>query len=134
MTQGNHKTKQPNLYIIAVPNGAGKTTFAREFLPNYVKCLEFINADLIAGGLSPFAPERASIQAGRIMLAQIHSLGNRREDFGFETTLSGKTYFRFINDLKGIGYRIYLYFLWIPSPDLALERMLGKEAMMFPKQ
>ena len=60
--------KEPNLYIIAGPNGAGKTTFARKFLPDYVKCLEFINADLIAGGLSPFVPERAAIQAGRIMI------------------------------------------------------------------
>jgi len=121
-----HIAKRPNLYIIAGPNGAGKTTFAKEFLPNYVKCREFVNADLIAGGLSPFAPERAAIQAGRIMLKQIYSLGNRLEDFGFETTLSGKMHFKLLTNLKDKGYRIHLYFLWIPSVDLALERIAGR--------
>jgi len=67
---------KPNLYIIAGPNGVGKTTFAREFLPHYVECLEFVNADLIASGISPFAPERAAIRAGRIVLEQIHSLSS----------------------------------------------------------
>ena len=75
---------------MAGPNGAGKTTFARKFLPQYVECLEFVNADFIAGGLSPFAPERAAIHAGRLMLEQIHSLTERGVDFGFETTLFGK--------------------------------------------
>ena len=76
-----------SLYIVAGPNGAGKTTFAREFLPNYVKCLEFVNADLIASGLSPFLPEHAAIKAGRLMLEQIHYLADRGADFGFETTV-----------------------------------------------
>ncbi len=114
---------RPNLYIIAGPNGAGKTTFARKFLPHYVKCLEFVNADLIAGGLSPFAPEKAAIHAGRLMLEQVHSLANRGEDFGFETTLSGKTYIKFLHDLKNRGYRIHLFFLWIGSIQLALQRI-----------
>jgi predicted ABC-type ATPase len=95
-----NKTKKPSLYVIAGPNGSGKTTFAREFLPHDVKCMEFVNVDLIAGGISPFAPERAAIRAGRLMLEQIHSLGNRGADFGFETTLSGKTYIKLFNDLK----------------------------------
>jgi len=69
----SNKNRRPNLYIIAGPNGAGKTTFARKFLPQYVECLEFVNADFIAGGLSPFAPERAAIHAGKLMLEQIHS-------------------------------------------------------------
>ena len=86
-----NKDQRPNLYIIAGPNGAGKTTFARKFLPDYAKCLEFVNVDLIASGLSPFAPERAAIHAGRLMLEQIHSLAERGVDFGFETTLAGKT-------------------------------------------
>jgi len=115
--------KEPNLYIIAGPNGAGKTTFARKFLPDYVKCLEFINADLIAGGLSPFVPERAAIQAGRIMIEQIRSLSAQRRDFGFETTLSGKTYVKLIRDLRRRGYRIHLFFLWLASTDLAIERI-----------
>jgi predicted ABC-type ATPase len=73
-----NKNRRPNLHIIAGPNGAGKTTFARKFLPQYVECLEFVNADFIAGGLSQFAPERAAIHAGRLMLEQIHSLAERR--------------------------------------------------------
>ena len=80
----------PNLYVIAGPNGAGKTTFAKQFLPNYAECREFVNADLIADGLSPFSPESAAILAGRLMLERIKELANQRKDFGFETTLSGK--------------------------------------------
>ncbi|MDI6762295.1 MAG: Zeta toxin family protein [Thermodesulfobacteriota bacterium] len=119
-----NKTRRPNLYIIAGPNGAGKTTFARKFLPDYAKCLEFVNVDLIASGLSPFDPERAALKAGRIMLEQIHSLGNRGFDFGFETTLSGKSYLRLLNELKQRkGYNIHLFFLWISSVKLALERI-----------
>jgi len=115
--------RRPNLYIIAGPNGAGKTTFARKFLPDYAKCLEFVNVDLIAGGLSPFAPERAVIHAGRLMLEQIHSLGNLGVDFGFETTLSGKTYVKFLQEMKKEGYLIHIFFLWIPNVDLAVERI-----------
>lgn len=117
------KHRRPNLYIIAGPNGAGKTTFARKFLPQYVKCLEFVNADLIARGLSPFVPERAAIHAGRLMLEQIHSLANRGLNFGFETTLSGKTYMKLLYDLKKKGYNIHLFFLWIRSVKLALDRI-----------
>ena len=91
-----NKARRPNLYVIAGPNGAGKTTFARKFLPDYVKCLEFVNVDLIANGLSPFDPERAALRAGRIMLEQIHSLAERGVDFGFETTLSGRTYMKLL--------------------------------------
>lgn len=118
-----NRTQTPHLYVIAGPNGAGKTTFAMKFLPQYVECLEFINADLIAGGLSPFAPNRAAIQAGRIMLEQIHSLGNRGINFGFETTLSGKTHLKLFRDLKRMGYHIHLFFLWVNSIDVALKRI-----------
>ena len=114
---------RPNVYIIAGPKGSGKTTFARKFLPQYVRCLEFVNADLIAGGLSPFAPEKAAIHAGRLMLEEVHTLANRGKDFGFETTLSGKAYVRFLHDLKNRGYRIHLFFLWISSIQLALQRI-----------
>jgi predicted ABC-type ATPase len=99
-----NKNRRPNLYVIAGPNGAGKTTFARKFLPQYAECLEFVNADLIAGGLSPFAPERAAILGGRLMLEQIHSLAERGLDFGFETTLSGKTYVKLLQEMKTGGY------------------------------
>ena len=118
-----NKNLRPNLYIIAGPNGAGKTTFARKFLPQYVECLEFVNADFIAGGLSPFAPERAAIHAGRLMLEQIHSLTERGLDFGFETTLSGKTYVKLLQEMKRRGYFIHIFFLWITDVELALERI-----------
>jgi predicted ABC-type ATPase len=119
----NKEGMKPNLHIIAGPNGAGKTTFAKEFLPHDAKCLEFVNADLIAGGLSPFVPERAALRSGRLMLDRIHSLGKQGMDFGFETTLSGKTYVKLLQDLKRRGYNIHLYFLWIHGVKLALERI-----------
>lgn len=115
--------RRPNLYIIAGPNGAGKSTFAHKFLPQYVDCLEFVNADLIAGGLSPFVPEKAAIRAGRLMLEQIYSFAKRGVDFGFETTLAGKTYVKLLKDLKKRGYCIHLFFLWISTVKLALERI-----------
>lgn len=119
----------PNLYIIAGPNGAGKTTFAIQFLPNYANCKEFVNADYIASGLSPFSPNRAAIQAGRIMLERIKMLADHSEDFGFETTLAGTTYVRLLKKLKIQGYRIHLFFLWIQSIDMALARIAGRVRM-----
>jgi predicted ABC-type ATPase len=103
-----------------------KTTFAQEFLPHYADCYEFINADLIAGGLSPFIPERAAIQAGKLMLEQIHSLSKRGVDFAFETTLSGKTYAHLLRELKKCGYVIHLFFLWVSDVDLALKRIADR--------
>ena len=118
-----NKNATPNLYIIAGPNGAGKTTFARKFLPDYANCFEFVNVDLIASGLSPFDPERAALKAGRIMLEQIHSLAGRGLDFGFETTLSGKTYVRLLQEMKKRGFLIHIFFLWINDVELGLERI-----------
>jgi len=118
-----NKNARSNLYIIAGPNGAGKTTFARKFLPDYARCFEFVNVDLIASGLSPFDPERAALKAGRIMLEQIHSLAKRGVDFGFESTLSGKTYVRFLRGMKRGGYSIHIFFLWINDVELGLERI-----------
>src|SRR5882672_5424546 len=94
----------PNVYIIAGPNGAGKTTFAREFLPNYADCKNFVNADLIAQGVSPFSPETAAFHAGRLMLEEIDFYAKRGESFGFETTLSGQTYLSSVRNLKKRGY------------------------------
>ncbi len=88
-----------------------------------MKCLEFVNADLIATGLSPFVPERAAIHAGRLMLEQIHSLAERGLDFGFETTLSGKTYVKLLQEMKKGGYLTHIFFLWISNVKLALERI-----------
>jgi predicted ABC-type ATPase len=113
----------PGAYIIAGPNGAGKTTFAREFLPNYAECRNFVNADLIAQGLSPFAPETVAFRAGRLMLEEIETLAVRRVDFGFETTLSGRAHLRLIEGLKKRGYEVHIFYLWLPSVDLALSRV-----------
>ena len=113
----------PNVYIIAGPNGAGKTTFATQFLPDYVHCLNFINADLISGGLSPFNPASAAIKAGRLVLQQIDEYSNQGIDFAFETTLSGKSYSTRLTDLKQKDYSIHLFFLWVPSAGLSISRI-----------
>lgn len=112
-----------NVYVIAGPNGAGKTTFAREFLPGYAHCPNFINADLIAQGVSPFAPERAAVRAGRLMLHQIRRFAQAGVDFGFETTLSGKTQVALWKRLQQQGYQIHLFFLWLESAALAEARV-----------
>ncbi len=117
-----------NVYIIAGPNGAGKTTFAREFLPLYAECRDFINADLIAQGIAPLAPQTAAFRAGRLMLEQIGLSARRGEDFGFETTLSGLAHLALIRDLKRRGYATHLFYLWIPSADLALSRVRARVA------
>ena len=111
------------IYIIAGPNGAGKTTFAREFLPNYAHCSNFINSDLIAQGLAPFAPQTANIKAGKLVLEQIHDYAKQQIDFAFETTLAGKTYFSMLKNLKEKGYKLNLFYLWIPNTKLAIARV-----------
>ena len=109
--------------IIAGPNGAGKTTFAREFLPNEAACPVFVNADLIAAGLAPFAPETAAVQAGRLMLAELERHFQARQSFAFETTLSGRGYLRHIARWQAAGYRIELIFLRLASADEAVARV-----------
>lgn len=120
--------RNKNVYIIAGPNGSGKTTFARKFLPDYAKCPNFVNADLIAQGLSPFSPRAAAIKAGRLVLEQIHNLADKNVDFAFETTLSGKSYVSFLNELKEKSYSINIFFLWIPNAELALNRIKDRVA------
>jgi len=117
---------KPRLYIIAGPNGAGKTTFASEFLPHEVACFEFINADLIAKGLSPFQPEKAAVRAGKLMLAQIRHSESLRHDFAFETTLSGKNYVSLLKQLRAKGYHISLFFLWMPDVKISLQRIADR--------
>ncbi|HMU65520.1 MAG TPA: zeta toxin family protein [Cellvibrionaceae bacterium] len=109
--------------IIAGPNGAGKTTFARSFLPQEAQCIKFINADLIAAGLSPFAPEEAAISAGRLMLQEIANCVKRGENFAIETTLAGLNYLRHIEKWKLAGYRVYLFFLSLQSAEYAVVRV-----------
>jgi len=112
-----------NVYIIAGSNGSGKTTFAQTFLPEYAKCTRFINADLIAAGLSPFSPQQVAIKAGKLVLEQIKEYLKCGLDFGFETTMSGKTYLKYFKYLKEKGYKIHIFFLWIPSSQLAIARV-----------
>ena len=111
------------IIIIAGPNGAGKTTFARAFLPAEAQCPRFINADLIAAGLSPFLPETAAFKAGRLMLQEIASCAEHGESFAFETTLSGLVYLRHIRDWRELGYHVSLFFLRLPSADMAIARV-----------
>ena len=112
-----------DLYVIGGPNGAGKTTFAREFLPNYAECRNFVNADLIAQGVAPFSPESAAIRAGRMMLGEIRAFAEKRVSFAFETTLSGRSYASLLRSLKTDGYRIHIYFLWVENAELAVSRV-----------
>ena len=116
----------PTVYVIAGPNGAGKTTFATDFLPEFVQCREFVNADLIAAGLSPFAPETQAMRAGRLLLTRINELAEARQDFGFETTLAGRSYLKLISGLRQSGYDIILFFLWLPSAETAVARVASR--------
>lgn len=109
--------------IIAGPNGAGKTTFARSFLPEEAHCPRFINADLIAAGLSPFAPEAAAIKAGRLMLLEIAACARRGVTFAFETTLAGLGYVAHIRRWRKQGYHVSLFFLALPAADVAVARV-----------
>ena len=115
--------RSPRCIIIAGPNGAGKTTFAREFLLRETGVIHFVNADLIAGGLSPLRPELAARQAGRLVLMELTRLAKDREDFAFESTLSGRTYLRLLHRWKTAGYWIEIVFLSLPSVQLALHRI-----------
>lgn len=110
-------------YILGGPNGSGKTTFAKEFLPIEAECLNFINADLIAQGLSPFQPDKMAIEAGRLMIHRINDCINKNESFAFETTLSGKGHIKKIAEWKKQQYEIILYFFKLPSAEFAIERV-----------
>ena len=118
----------PRALIIAGPNGAGKTTFAREFLPAEGHCPTFINADLIAIGLSPFRPDAAVVEASRLMLEHVRRSVAKRNDFAVETTLAGRAYLRFITEWQAAGYEVDLRFLQLPSADLAVERVQQRVA------
>ncbi len=121
-------TEPKRIFIIASPNGAGKTTFAREFLPNEAHCPDFINADLIAAGLSPFNPEAAALRAGRLMLEEIDRRVASGQSFAFETTLSGLAYVRKLAQWRRLGYFVKLVFLTLPSADMAVARVAARVA------
>jgi predicted ABC-type ATPase len=119
-------TKRPVCIVIAGPNGAGKTTFAREFLPKDTRVVHFVNADLIAGGLSPLRPELAALAAGRLFLKELDRLARSRSDFAFESTLSGLVYINRLKRWKAAGYRIEIVYLRLSSPRLALRRIAAR--------
>jgi predicted ABC-type ATPase len=116
----------PNLYIIAGCNGAGKTTASMTVLPEILHCYEFVNADEIARGLSPFQPEKVAIEAGRIMLNRLNQLIESGVDFAFETTLSTKSYVSYIKKAKESGYKVTLIFIFLKSDTLAKLRVKAR--------
>jgi len=116
----------PNLYIISGCNGAGKTTASFTILPELLNCYEFVNADIIAAGLSPFKPESVALEAGRIMLQRINALLETGVDFAFETTLATRSYVSFIQRAKSNGYTINLLYLWLSSPEFAVDRVFQR--------
>lgn len=118
----------PTCWIIAGPNGAGKTTFALTFLPQVANCTHFINADLIAAGLSPLAPERELVSASRIFLNELQSSINKQEDFAFETTLSGRSYLKLIQQLKKNEWRVELIYLALPNSEVSRLRVAERVA------
>lgn len=121
-------TNKPICTIIAGPNGAGKTTFALDYLPNVANCSRFINADLIAAGLSPLAPERELVAASRIFLGEIEEAIQRSEDFAFETTLAGRTYLKLIKQLKAGSWHVELVYLALPSMEMSKLRVAERVA------
>lgn len=120
--------QQKKVLIFAGPNGAGKSTFAKEFLPNEAKCPVFINADLIAAGLSPFQPELAAIKAARLMLKEIAEHAEHGTSFAFETTLAGRGYVRMIRDWRKNGYKVKLFFLSLTNAEEAIARIAERVA------
>jgi predicted ABC-type ATPase len=117
-----------DLLVIGGPNGAGKTTAAQTLLPRFTGIVEFVNADEIARGLSPFNPEGAALAAGRVMLARMDQLIASRTAFAFETTCAGRGHAALIRRCQKSGYRVTLLFFWLPSPELAITRVAQRVA------
>jgi len=122
----NEYSPNPTVIVLAGINGAGKTTAARSLLANTLKVITFVNADVIAQGLSGFDPDAAALRAGRIMLEELHELAAQRATFAFETTLAGRTYASWLDSLRTTGYRIHLFYFWLNSPDLAIARVAAR--------
>jgi len=116
----------PNLYIISGCNGAGKTTASYTILPETLNCMEFVNADNIAAGLSPSNPESVTFESGRIMLNRIRELMTAQVDFAFETTLASRSYVSLVKQAQLMGYQTFLLYFWLGSPDLAIERVASR--------
>ena len=118
-----YRMTKPTLYIIAGCNGAGKTTASYSVLPDLLECREFVNADEIAKGLSPFNPESVAIEAGKLMLQRINLLLSKGKTFAIETTLATRSYASLVSRAHGQGYNVVLLFFWLPSPEMAVARV-----------
>ena len=121
--------QQPHIIVIAGPNGSGKSTTAPSLLKGTLGVTEFVNADVIAEGLSAFHPEGAAFHAGRVMLERIHLLAKERVDFAFETTLASRTFAPWIKELKQTGYFFHLVFLWLSNEEFAIARVTERVRM-----
>jgi predicted ABC-type ATPase len=119
----NETMESPNIVIVAGPNGAGKSTAAPSLLRDFLGITEFVNADVFAQGLSAFNPAGAAVQAGRIMLSRMRELADDRKSFAYETTLAARSHANWMQELREAGYQIHLVYLWIRSPDTAVERV-----------
>lgn len=122
------QTNRPHLVVLAGPNGAGKTTAAADLLAGTLSVDEFVNADVIARGLSEFHPERAALEAGRIMLARLHQLASQRNNFAFETTLASRSFAPWIAGLQRDGYAFHLVYFWLHDAEQALARVKDRVA------
>lgn len=118
-----HDQSSPRVIVLGGPNGAGKTSSSRTLLAETLGVMAFVNADVIAQGLSGFAPESVAWEASRIMLERLHALAERREDFALETTMAARSYSSWLTELRGNGYHVHLYYFWLDSPDLAVARV-----------
>jgi predicted ABC-type ATPase len=113
----------PTVIVLGGINGAGKTTVSRSLLAKTLRIMTYVNADVIAQGLSGFDPDAAAIRAGRIMLQQMEELVAQRANFGFESTLAGRSYANWLDSLRNSGYRVHLFYFWLNSPELAVARV-----------
>jgi len=116
----------PEIFVLSGPNGAGKSTTARVLLPETLSIEQFVNADLIAQGLSPFAPQSSVLEAGRLMLRRIHDFRSRGQSFAFETTLASRSYVPFLMEAQQGGYLVHLAYIWLSSVQLAFSRVANR--------
>jgi predicted ABC-type ATPase len=119
----------PNIIVLAGPNGAGKSTAAPDLLHGALHVDEFVNADVIARGLSAFNPEGAALDAGRVMLSRLKELARQRKNIAFETTLASRTFAPWIRELKKDGYRFHLFYFWLPSPEMCVNRVRERKSL-----
>jgi predicted ABC-type ATPase len=119
----------PNVILLAGPNGAGKSTAAPDLLHGALHVDEFVNADVIARGLSAFNPEGAALDAGRVMLTRLKELADQRRNIAFESTLASRTFAPWIRELKKTGYRFHLFYFWLPSPEICVNRVQKRKSL-----